>query len=142
VRTAAAEQTGLSSWGDGDGGNDGGFAGRLELLCRALRDEAGLSALGLAMTYESLVQTLRARLQLEDLIARHPEIEEVPVERPIVICGLPRTGTTHLHNLLAADPALRHLPYWESLEPVLPPDEARARQLHRVGPSGRVFSAA
>jgi hypothetical protein len=124
VRTAAAEQTGLSSWGDGD--DNDGFAGRLELLCRSLRDEAGLSALGLAMTYESLVQTLRARLQLEDLIARHPEIEEVPVERPIVICGLPRTGTTHLHNLLAADPALRHLPYWESLEPVLPPDEVRA----------------
>jgi hypothetical protein len=42
---------------------------------------------------------------------------------PIVICGLPRTGTTHLHNLLSADPALRSLPYWESLEPVLPDGE-------------------
>ena len=36
---------------------------------------------------------------------------------PIIICGLPRTGTTHLHNLIAADPAIRSLPYWESLEP-------------------------
>jgi len=121
VRGAAADQTGLSAWGD-----DSGFAERLELLCRALRDEAGLSALGLAMTYESLVQTLRERLLVEDLIARHPEIERVPIERPIVICGLPRTGTTHLHNLLAADPALRHLPYWESLEPVLPLAEQAA----------------
>ena len=37
---------------------------------------------------------------------------------PIVILGLPRTGTTHLHNLLSQDPALRSLPYWESLEPI------------------------
>ena len=127
LRTAAAEQTGLTTWGDD------GFATRLDLLCRALRDEAGLSGLGLAMSYESLVQTLRGRLLVEDLIARHPEIERVPIERPIVICGLPRTGTTHLHNLLAADPTLRHLPYWESLEPVLPPAEAAALAEAAVG---------
>jgi hypothetical protein len=120
LRQVAADQTGLGAWGDP------GFGRRLDLLCRALRDEAGLSSLGLAMTYESLLQTLRARLLVEDLVARHPEIEDVPIERPIVICGLPRTGTTHLHNLLSADPALRHLPYWESLEPVLPADEAQA----------------
>ena len=45
------------------------------------------------------------------------------IERPIIICGLPRTGTTHLHNLISADPAMRSLPYWESLEPVLPEAE-------------------
>ncbi|HEV7760101.1 MAG TPA: sulfotransferase [Acidimicrobiales bacterium] len=130
VRDAAAAQTGLDTWGDP------GFGERLDLLCRALRDEAGLSALGLALTYESLVQTLRGRLLVEDLVARHPEIEQVPIERPIVICGLPRTGTTHLHNLLSADPALRHLPYWESLEPVLPPEEAAAAALTGAGFGG------
>ena len=50
--------------------------------------------------------------------ARHPEIHEIEVTAPIIIAGLPRTGTTHLHNLLAADPALRYLPYWESIEPI------------------------
>ncbi len=45
------------------------------------------------------------------------------IERPIIICGLPRTGTTHLHNLIAADPAIRYLPYWESLEPFPAPGE-------------------
>jgi hypothetical protein len=54
---------------------------------------------------------------LEALIAAHPEIESIAIERPIIICGLPRSGTTHLHNLIAADPAIRSLPYWESLEP-------------------------
>jgi hypothetical protein len=43
-----------------------------------------------------------------------------------VIVGLPRTGTTHLHNLMAADPALRSLPYWEGLEPVLLDEELPA----------------
>ena len=71
------------------------------------------------MAYESLAKALANRMRIEDLIARHPEIEQEPVERPIIICGMPRTGTTHLHNLMSADPNLRHLPYWESLEPVL-----------------------
>jgi hypothetical protein len=84
------------------------------------------------------VKLLKNRLLVEDRIARHPEILELPVVAPIVIAGQPRTGTTHLHNLMAADPALRSLPYWESLEPVLPaaeradvangtPDPRRAR---------------
>jgi hypothetical protein len=76
------------------------------------------------------------------VLSRHPEIHDVRIERPIIICGLPRTGTTHLHNLMAADPALRSLPYWESLEPVLAdgerpapgePDPRRARAELAVG---------
>ena len=45
---------------------------------------------------------------------RHPEIRDIEIEAPIIVAGLPRTGTTHLHNLMSADPALRSLPYWES----------------------------
>jgi hypothetical protein len=127
---AASEQTGLDTWGAP------GFRARLDLLCRSCDGEADLSPLGRALTYESLVQVLRNRLLVEDLWARHPEIAAVEIARPIIICGLPRTGTTHLHNLLSADPALRELPYWESLEPVLAdherpgpgePDPRRAR---------------
>ncbi|MGV0597957.1 sulfotransferase family protein [Mycolicibacterium porcinum] len=115
--TAAAERTGLDDFGDT------AFRQRLDVLCTALRDEAGLSDTGVAIAFEQLVGNLVNRLRLEALIAEHPEIEDVEIERPIIICGLPRTGTTHLHNLLAADPALRHLPYWESLEPVPGPGE-------------------
>ncbi len=49
---------------------------------------------------------------------RHPEILEVKLERPLIVAGMPRTGTTHLLNLIGADSRLRSLPYWESLEPV------------------------
>jgi len=115
--TAASERTGLDDFGDP------AFRQRLDVLCTALRDEAGLSDTGLAIAFEQLVGNLVNRLRLEALIADHPEIEDIAIERPIIICGLPRTGTTHLHNLLAADPALRYLPYWESLEPLPGPGE-------------------
>ena len=113
----ATERTGLDDWGDP------GFRERLDVLCTALRDEAGLSDTGTAVVFEQLVGNLVNRLRLQALTTAHPEIDDVPIERPIIICGLPRTGTTHLHNLLAADPSLRYLPYWESLEPFPSPDE-------------------
>ena len=79
----------------------------------------------MAVAFEQLVGNLVNRLRLEALVAEHPEIEDIAIARPIIICGLPRTGTTHLLNLMAADPNLRHLPYWESLEPFPAPDEGR-----------------
>jgi hypothetical protein len=115
---AASERTGLDDWGDP------AFRERLEVLCGSLRDQAGLSAVGTAMSFEQLVGHLVNRLRLEALVSAHPEIEDVAIERPIIICGLPRTGTTHLHNLIAADPAIRYLPYWESLEPFPDPNDA------------------
>ncbi len=66
---------------------------------------------------------IKNRLLIQDLLTRNPEIHDIAITRPIIIAGLPRTGTTHLHNLMSADPALRSLPYWESLEPVLPESE-------------------
>lgn len=124
LQQSAIDRTGLSNWGDT------GFRERLEVLCTSLRDEADLSDTGTAVVFEQLVGNLVNRLRLEDLITAHPEIESEPIERPIIICGLPRTGTTHLHNLIAADPALRYLPYWESLEPVATPgeDDPQARR--------------
>ena len=118
LMSAASERTGLQDWGDP------GFRERLEVLCAALRTEAGLSATGKAVVFEQLVGNLVNRLRLEALITAHPEIEAVEIERPIIICGLPRSGTTHLHNLIAADPGIRSLPYWESLEPFPAPGEA------------------
>ncbi len=113
LMTVAMEETGLADFGRRD------FVERLEVLCRALRDEAHLNDAGLLAQSLLLTGLLRNRLLLEDLMARHPEIRDETIAAPLIICGLPRTGTTHLHNLLSADPALRSLPYWESLEPVL-----------------------
>jgi hypothetical protein len=119
----ACAETGLHDLGDAD---DPGYRERLDVLLAGLRDEAGLAPFGVVGNHALLLGLLRSRLLVTDLLARHPEIRDVPVERPIVIVGLPRTGTTHLHNLISADPALRSLPYWESLEPVLRPGDAPA----------------
>ena len=111
---AARRATGLDDFGDDS------FREPLRVLLASLEREAELSALGRLSTRRLLVQLLANRLRVEDLIRRHPEILDERVERPIVIAGLPRTGTTHLLNCLARHPDLRTLPYWESLEPVLP----------------------
>jgi hypothetical protein len=120
LMATAVEQTGLDDFGDD------GFMERLDVFCRALREEANLGVVGKVTQGGQLMQFLKNRLLIEDLIKRHPEINDVEITAPIIICGLPRTGTTHLHNLMSADPELRYLPYWEALEPVLAESERDA----------------
>jgi hypothetical protein len=102
---------------------DPAFREPFGVLIESLERDADLSVLGRVATRGLMLQLLTNRLRIEDLFRRHPEIAEEQIERPIIIAGLPRTGTTHLHNLLSQDPALRSLPYWESLEPVRDPRE-------------------
>ncbi len=85
---------------------------------RRSTDDVELNALGRLGLFAHGVRALANRLRVEDLLRRHPEILAVAIERPIIVAGLPRSGTTHLVNLIAADTRLRSLPYWESLEPV------------------------
>ena len=100
-----------------------GFREPLDVLLAGLAGDAGLSAFGHVSAHTMLVQLAKNRILLANLLGRYPEILDIPIERPIIIVGQPRTGTTHLHNLLAADPGLRSLPYWESLQPVPWPAE-------------------
>ncbi len=115
---AACARTGLSDYGDD------AFREPLAVLLGAFERDAELSALGRISARGLVLQLLANRLRIEDLFRRHPQIEDERILRPIIIAGLPRTGTTHLHNLISQDPSLRSLPYWESLEPVPDPREA------------------
>lgn len=120
LMAAAVEQAGVDDFGDE------AFREHLDVVCKAFAKDVVLSPSGRAAVFVQLTELLRNRLMINDVLRRHPEIDELEVRAPIVICGLPRTGTTHLHNLLSADPALRSLPYWESVQPVVPdgaPDE-------------------
>lgn len=109
----AAAQAGLDDFGDP------GFEERLRVILYGMREEGGLSPFGRMNCYMMIRQLLQNRLLIQDVLKRHPEIHDLRIERPVFIVGLPRSGTTHLHNLMSADPGLRSLPYWESLEPVL-----------------------
>jgi len=82
-----------------------------------------MHGLGIVNFHMQLLQWLKNRLLLTDLLARHPEIHDIELLPPVVIAGLPRTGTTHLHNLLAAASTFRTIPYWESVEPFPLPAE-------------------
>ena len=96
---------------------------RLDLYLADVRDIDGLTGAGTVNFFSQLLQVLKNRLLLTDLLTRHPEIHDIELEPPVVIAGLPRTGTTHLHNLLGAGPTFRTLPYWEGVEPFPMPSE-------------------
>jgi len=117
VLSTARETTGLSDFGEED------FRERLRLWLQCAREDVGLSKLGRATIYNMAVRYSTVRLRIEDVVRRNPQILDLPIERPLVIAGLPRSGTTHLQNFLAADPQLRSLPYWEAIRPVPAPDE-------------------
>ncbi|MEM8608623.1 MAG: hypothetical protein AAGF92_16080 [Myxococcota bacterium] len=111
VMADAKKRTGLDDFGDP------AFVEPLTMLLDALRTEAPLSAFGRLVARHFMVQLLVSRLRLEALYRQHPEIDDEQIVRPLVVAGLPRTGTTHLFNLLSQDRSLRWMPYWETLEP-------------------------
>lgn len=112
VLDAARVATGLSDFGAMD------FVERLEVWLQSFDEDKGLNALGRANLLADCVRQASTRLRFEDAWKRHPEIAGIAIDRPIMIAGLPRSGTTHLVNLLAADDRMRSLPLWESMEPV------------------------
>ncbi|MDO9495599.1 MAG: sulfotransferase [Nocardioides sp.] len=134
LHAKARAETGLDDFGSED------YRERLDVLLAAVRDIDGLHGPGVVNFHMQTLQLLKNRLLLTDLLARHPEIHDIELVPPVVIAGLPRTGTTHLHNLLAAGPTFRVLRYWESLEPFplpaeigLEPDPRLARTDLAVG---------
>jgi hypothetical protein len=109
----AVEHAGVGDLDDTDG-----FGERLAAHVAAIEADDGLRQLSRSTLRQRVVRLLRNRLSLNELLKRHPEIESISIEKPIIVVGMPRSGTTHLVNLIAADPRRRALPYWESQEPI------------------------
>ncbi|MGC4113985.1 MAG: SDR family NAD(P)-dependent oxidoreductase [Myxococcales bacterium] len=117
---AAQKKTGLSDFGDPAGLEP------LRMLCAAIEREASLHTLGRTIMRGRLVSTIANRLRIEALYREHPEIDQIPIRRPIVIAGLQRSGTTLLQRLIAADPRARSLASWEAINPAPMPGEGRS----------------
>ncbi|MCV6981937.1 sulfotransferase [Mycolicibacterium pulveris] len=115
LMAAAVSRTGCDDFGDD------AFREGLEILTRALRDEARLNARGERFIYQRIGLHLGQRLQVEDWYRRHPEIADEQIVAPLFGLGLPRTGSTALSFLLAQDPNVRYLRSWESAQPCPPP---------------------
>jgi hypothetical protein len=88
-----------------------------------------LADLGRSAAPDAAVERIRGavtgalanRLKTTAYLEQRPELLRRPVERPLFVFGIPRTGTTLLSNLLAADPARRSPLTWEIDDPVPPP---------------------
>jgi hypothetical protein len=104
-----------------------------ELLVDSVRLEADLNQAGLAQFEGMVTMLLMKRLEIEDWYARHPEIDEQEIAVPLMILGLPRTGSTALHCLLGEDPAARVIRNWEGMNPTPPPERATYETDPRIG---------
>ncbi len=109
VLEEAATRSGLWDWGDME------FTEPLRLLLESARREGALNSVGRDVLHKVVIRHLRNRLSLQAFVKAHPEVRVAPVRQPVFITGLPRTGTTVLHNMMAADPANRVLRFWEAL---------------------------
>lgn len=114
----AERLTGLSQWG-----HDMTFREGLDHLFAAIDAMPSGDRLRAAVASQA-VALLSMRLRLEDDARRHPEILEGRIERPLIVAGLPRTGTSWLFELLALDPVCRAPLEWEAAAPSPPPEIA------------------
>lgn len=111
----ATRSTGLTDFGDD------GWREPFALFTRCLDEEADLNLMGRLFTREELLIGLRNRLRIEDTYKHHPEIEDEEIVAPLMVIGLPRSGTSILFELLAADHRLKPLLDWEIRAPWPPP---------------------
>jgi hypothetical protein len=91
----------------------------LSVLTKSLEQEANLHPLGRFLMWVHLRDLLETRLRLAEVWSRQPvELDDYRMERPIFIIGMPRTGSTFLHELLAEDPGHRAPRVWEVMFPL------------------------
>jgi len=106
LHASASRVTGLEDFGSDD------YREGLRLLLESYAADAALTPAGSKVKRSLLRGALVARLLSEAAWQQYPEHAATPITRPIFITGLPRTGTTALHRLLAADPANQGLEVW------------------------------
>lgn len=118
----AMRRTGLTDFGDPQ------FEDGLQALLTSAERDASLHFLGRISLRRSVVESLVNRLLLVETQKRKPEVFDAPLIPPLIVLGLPRSGTTYLHRLLAEDPAHHAPPFWELVRPLQQPGERDNRR--------------
>ncbi|PLW69577.1 sulfotransferase family protein [Pseudohalioglobus lutimaris] len=95
-----------------------------DVFIKSVNEEADLHLLGRLMTRSDILRWLEARLGIEAAYAQHPEIEDEIIDSPVVVTGLPRSGTSILFELLAQDDQFGSPRNWEIMFPYPPPEAA------------------
>jgi hypothetical protein len=131
---ARSASGGLQDFGDPS------FRDGLDVLCAAIQQQGKLSEMGRTILRGKILGQLINRLRVEDYFHRHPEIAQEVVSPPLVIVGLPRTGTTKLHRLLARDKRFHWMAFWESQFPVPMPGETLQSPHRRIAEARAMVS--
>ena len=122
LHEAAIEAVGGGDFGDAD------YHQGLRVLLAAIDAGPRLNEVEAATAREMIVEALKGRFVASAGWRRHPEVLETEIRRPLVVIGLPRTGTTALHQLLSLDPQFQGFENWLTRSPgPLPPRETWAR---------------
>lgn len=122
----SCRQTGLFDYGDPS------FRTPLGILLRSFEEDARLNLIGRITVQSEMVRVLSNRLRMRRDCGLFPAISREKIVRPVFITGLPRSGTTFLHALLAQDPACRAPQVWEVMHPSPPPEAASYRSDPRI----------
>jgi hypothetical protein len=130
----AKRRCGLDDFGEGD------FFEALSRLLESCQREARLNLIGKIALRADVLQTLCSRLQMERDRHLYPNIARQEIREPLFIVGLPRSGTTLLHSLLAADPEHRCPFMWEVRSPSPPTLADEKRRIQRATQSCNVFN--
>ncbi len=115
----AKSETGLSDLGEPL------FFEGLNRLINSINNEANLNEIGIQAQPIRIQGLLTNRLRFEEDLKKFPEILDQEIIAPIVIVGLPRTGSTMTHRLLASDPNHTAMLWWEGRYPALLPGQKR-----------------
>jgi hypothetical protein len=123
----AQRRTGLSDFGHSS------FEEPLEVLLQDYERSADLGLVGRQAARWDVVRFLTNLLRLREEEKRHPEILDQAIDRPIFIAGMPRSGSSFLHNLIAQDPGV-FVPFcWQTIHPCPLPGERPGEVSRRVG---------
>ena len=130
----AKRRCGLDEFGEGD------FFEALSRLLGSCQDEARLNLIGRIALKTDVLETLCARLQMEQDRRLYPDITRQEIREPLFIVGLPRSGTSVLQRLLGADPEHRSPLMWEVRSPSPPTRDDEKRRIQRATQSCNFFN--
>lgn len=121
----AINKTGLNNFGDLY------YREALNKLIESAKNDADFHFIGRCIFHSSIVTFLSNRLLLTEVRKQTPKVFQTKLLPPIIIIGLPRTGTTYLHQMLSLDPNHRGVPLWELMRPIpfRTPDNRRKKAL-------------
>ncbi|MCV7409441.1 sulfotransferase [Mycobacterium florentinum] len=114
VLKLASQRTGLTEI-DSDSWRDG-----LQLILDDVNNSPAFTQYGRERILNDSTDALGRRLQVHGYIQEHPAVLDAPVERPLIVLGMPRTGTTVISYLLDQDPGRRSLLHWQCVDPIPP----------------------